>query len=210
MSKLGRPLVVAAFVGSLVFLGLAMAVVTGGPNWPALADDLDDYSVRPTPDGKFAVQNRVTQNPVGTRDSLPDAVLAAYRDAQTRSAARLRELNDEVTRYDAAIVDVNAVNEADRRALEKRLADLRTASVTLSRQLVDVTNQGSQAARTAGQRRTAAAARAAEVARLQAELDALRADLFQIETQQDRLRDEELRLRGGIDRAARRRERLAG
>ena len=212
MARFGKPLAVAAFVLCVLFLGFAVAVTAGGPNWRALAEDLPDFQIAPVGEGdavRYAVTDRVSGSSVKTEDSLPAAVVAAYREKSTRLRARKAELDERVGQTVQRIPLVAAVNAADVAAMDARVESLREQYRVASADLVAATAAGADAARKAGVVRSEAGERAEDLERLRGLLDAARADLYRVNRQIDGLRDLEVRLDGALARAERRRARLA-
>ena len=212
MARLGKPLAVAAFVLCVLFLGFAAAVSAGGPNWRAKAEALPGYEISTVGEGadrKFAVTNRVSAASVKTAASLPEAVLAAYKD----KAAKLREqktaADERIANVEQRIPLTQQINGADTAAFDARLAQMRARYEDLSRRLVAATAEGADAAREAGSVRAVADVRAEDIDRLRIELDAVRADLFRVRRQIEGLRDLKVRLDGAVARAERRAASLA-
>ena len=212
MARFGKPLAVAAFALCVLFFGFAAAVTLGGPNWRAYGEDLPAFQIAEVGEGadvRYGVIDRVTNSTVTTADSLPAAVVAAYREQTTRLRAEKAEREERVAAIEQAIPRDAAANRADTAAMDARLEGLRTAYADATRQLLDATAAGAEASRKAGGVRAVAGTRAEDLERLRGELDAVRADLFRTNRQIDALRDLEVRLNGALARAERRREQLA-
>ena len=209
MARFGKPLAVAAFALCVLFLGFSAAVVMGGPNWQAKAraEAMDGYLIAPVgegPDVRYGVTDRVTQQSVATGDSLPAAVVAAYKDRATKLRAEKAAADERIAGVEQRIPLVAALNDADTAAFDARLDAMRATYEDLSRQLVAATAEGAEAARRAGEVRSVADTRAEDIERLRIELDAVRADLFRVRRQIEGLRDLQVRLDGSLARAERR------
>ena len=213
MARFGKPLAVAAFALCMLFLGFSAVVVAGGPNWRAKGDAkaVERYLIAPVgegPDVRYAVTDRVTQQSVASADSLPAAVVAAYKDRATKLRAEKAAADERIAAVEQRIPLVAALNQADTAAFDARLAEMRATYEDLSRQLVAATAEGAEAARKAGSVRSVADTRAEDLERLRIELDAVRADLFRVRRQIEGLEDLKVRLDGSLARAERRAARL--
>ena len=212
MARFGKPLAVAAFALCVLFLGFAAAVVAGGPNWGAKRDALTGYEIGPVGDGpdvRYSVVNRVTAESVATADSLPAAVVAAYKDRAAKLRAEKSAADERIAAVEGLIPRTEAVNAADTAAFDARLDAMRAEYEDLSGKLVAATAEGAEAARRAGEVRAVADVRAEDLTRLRIELDAVRADLFRVRRQIEGLRDLKVRLDGSLARAERRAGSLA-
>ncbi|MFH5804921.1 hypothetical protein [Alienimonas sp. DA493] len=212
MARLGKPLAVAAFVLCVLFCGFAAAISAGGQNWDARAAELDEFSITPVGGGdqpiRYQVTDRVTTETVTTADSLPAAVVAAYREKTTRTQAERQALQDRVDRMEAEVPRRTQLNKADLIAMDARIAAQQAEYEELTREVEELTAEGARLAAQAEQLRSEAATRAEDADRLDAELDAIRTDAYRIDEQIEALKDRLVRLEGALARAERRRQQL--
>ena len=213
MARLGQPLTVAAFVLCVLFCGFAAAVTAGGENWGARAAELDEYAITTVGGGdqpvRYQVTDRVSTETVTTANSLPAAVVAAYKQRANVLQAERTAIQERVDRLKREAPLRKELNAADRAAMDVRLEGQQAEYERISDELVAVTDAGKEFSSQAERIRVEAGVRADDAARLAAELDALRADAVRIESQIAALEDRRVRLEGALARAERRREQLA-
>lgn len=212
MARLGKPLAVAAFVLCVLFCGFAVTVGAGGENWAAKAAELERYSITTVGGGeqpvRYQVTDRVTTETVTTVDSLPAAVVAAYKQRATALQQERTELQAAVDRMKAEVPVRDRLTDADLIAMDARLAYQSAEIERLSQELNAATAEGAELARRAEQIRQEADVRREDAERLAVQLDAVRTDAYRTDDQIAALEDRLVRLRGALDRAERRRDQL--
>ncbi|MEM7810229.1 MAG: hypothetical protein AAF532_01955 [Planctomycetota bacterium] len=212
MIKFAQVLSVGVAVISLLFMALMIVVSTGGPNWQAIADDIDDYSFEPvaTDIVRWEVVHRVTGTAIVTADTLPGAIVAALNDLDTRLANETVELEETIEAVRAQSDRVEEFREIDGDGIERGLALVRSQIEQIEAETVRLTADGKTAAERATATREVVDARRADVARLGSALSHVRAQQAAYMIQNDRLVDRLTRIRGELDRATARRELLTG
>ena len=213
MARLGPPLAVAAFVLCVLFCGFAAAVTAGGENWGARAAELDEFSITTVGGGdqpvRYQVTDRVSTETVTTANSLPAAVVAAYKQRAGDLQAERTATQERVDRLKREVPLRRELNGADLAAMGVRLEGQQAEYERISDELLAVTDEGAELSKQAERIRAEAGVRSDDADRLAAELDALRADAVRIESQIAALEDRRVRLEGALARAERRREQLA-
>lgn len=210
MTKVGKVLVVFTTVMSLAFLAFIGVTAVAGPNWQGTADALDGYTFEriggSTPGWK--VTERVAGKDLGTKARLPEAIVAAQNDRVQAQNNKKSALDQEITLVRQTLDAEKPAAEQDAAGVQARVRMLSETLDRLDKQVLALTQQGTQRAEQAEAVRTDAAARRSDVARLQNELAAVRADDYRVQEQIDQLKQRLIRLGGQIDRAERRQEQL--
>lgn len=210
MKKIAQTLSVAVAVVSVLFMALMVVVTTGGPNWRAISDDIEDYAFEAIAGERirWSVTHRVTGTAVTTADTLPGAIVAALEDRGTRLSERLEEAEatlEDIRRRSDRVEQFRAVDEG---GIERGFASLRSRIDEVVAETVRLTSDGGSAAETAAATRDVVEARRADAARIGTELGDVRTQIAAYETQNDRLRDRLTRIRGELGRAEARQEAL--
>ena len=213
MTKIAKILVVFTAVMSLAFVAFVAVTTLAGPNWRAMAADLDAYGVAEVPGEtvRYAVTRRVAtddRKTVTTADSLPAAIAAAQGDRLTVQQEEITALDEQIATTKQALDAEKQASAADAEGIKRRVEQLSAAVNTLNDEILRLTQEGTQQAVLAQQKRDEATRRRADVARLAAELAQVRTDRFRIEEQANELKNLLVRLDGMIDRADRRNEQL--
>lgn len=217
MTRFSKILVVFVAAASLSFFAFVGALVIGGPNWSAIADQMQntgDYGRQVTfkapdvPKGSWTVTHTRSNTSIGTDPLLPAVILKA----QDRV---LKDLKDELTDLNAKIqaetaardlakqtiaadhLGIKARAAAYEQQLQKLSADVVTATESLAQKGVDLTAIQKQFEE-----------RRFEVFRLQTQLELLRDDLFAAQRQRDALQDELLQLKESEQRLSARQQQL--
>jgi chromosome segregation ATPase len=213
MARLGPPLAVLAFVLCVTFCAFAAALNVGGTNWRLKADELREYSITTIGGGeapiRYELTDRVTTETLGTHDSYPAAVVAAYKARSAKLQERRGEIQARVDAMNAEVPTRIRLNDADRIAMDGRIRFQQSEYERLSNEIEVATRDGADLTRRAEAIRSEAATRTEDAERLEAELAAVRADLFRVQEQIAALEDRRVRLEGALARAERRRDQLA-
>jgi len=210
MTKAAKVLVVFTTVMSLAFLAFVGVTTVAGPNWQARAAELDGYTIERVPGDvpSYKVTERVAGKDLGSKPNMPSAIVAAQNDRTQAQNARKTELDAQIAAVKLARDEESAASKDDAAGVQLRLQRLSEELDRLDKEVLALTQQGTQKAQQAEAIRTDAAARRADVARVQNELAAVRADGFRVDEQIARLRQELIRIEGQIGRAERRRTQL--
>jgi len=172
-----RLLAILVTVLSIAFLGFALAVKLGGPNWDATARGMTAYQLTYVP-GENAQWTATSADgeSVGSSPVLPGVIVAALNDKIQKLQDQLNNLNERQPQVDENLTRLNQQIEADREALaagidDKRqhLAQLEQQTAQLSNQVIQQTAAGSAVEQVVSDRRS-------DVFRLQNQREVLRAD----------------------------------
>ncbi len=210
MTKLGKVLVVFVTVMSLAFAAFIGVTAVGGPNWPAMADELSDYTFKKT-GGEvpvWEVTYRVTGEGLGSSKSLPEAILDAQRHQKRIHAEKLQRLDASIEGLQQTIEFETNAAEIDKAGIEARFNALREQLDQVETEIANLTVEGTEQAQLAERIRNEVEARRTDVARLASELAQVRVDHFQVQEQITQLEQRLIRLNGQIDRADRRKSQL--
>ena len=210
MTKIGKALVVFVTVMSLAFVAFVFVTTIGGPNWQAKADELQRYSFEATGTDapQWNVTDRVTGKDLGTKNYLPEALLAAQSDLATLQGEQIRRLDTEIAAMQSILETERSTSVVDAQGIETRLADLSERTSQLDQQILQLTQQGTEKSQQAERLRADVEARRTDVARLQGELAQVRTDRYRLAEQIQQLQRRLVRLGGQIDRAERRQTQL--
>jgi chromosome segregation ATPase len=213
MTKLTRVLVVFITLASFGFMAFVFALVSGGPNWEALADQPEfarTVSLVPpsTPEGSWTASNRSTGAQLKSSKLLAEVVLEGQKAVLAELTSELQQLEPLVEPLKAQLAESRRIIGADAAALEARatawaaqLAKLSEALKQTNEQLQLRTVEATQVQRDLEERRF-------EVYRLQNQLELLRDDLFAAEQQREALISELTILKESEERLARRQQQL--
>jgi phage shock protein A len=220
MTKYSKVLVVVTAAASLLFLGIAVAAVVGGPNWNAEREELADFTFeisdgdppmwtvrtrRPqrTDNGSMEVQTVGAPTPV-----LAEAIARA-RDFQLRQQREeLERIENQIPQFEAAISETRELIEIDLKAVRKREAELTAELEAIHDQIEELTAQAIAKAEEARVVRLEGERRRDDVFRLRNQLAELRTDRFRAIEQKNKLEDRLRRLRGDNEKLERRRQDL--
>jgi hypothetical protein len=217
MGNISRILAVASAILSVAFFGFALVTTQlGGPNWQA-----ETAKLRATPQdpGGYVFTYTRGENAQWTASSttgdftksgkvLPDVIVSAYDDKIRTLQEKLTALNEELPQLEERTAQMDAAIAADLEALqqartqrEEYLAQLRDEYSTLSRQVVQKTEEGQQIEQVVEARRT-------DVFRLENQLQVLRADEARIEQIEQQMLDLIRQIDADLAKAQRRQSQL--
>lgn len=217
MTRFSKVLVVFVAAASLSFFAFVGALLVGGPNWSALADQMQntaDYGRQVTfkapdvPKGSWTVTHTRSNTSIGTDPLLPavilkaqDRILKDLRDeladlkAKIEAETAARDLANQTIAADHIGIKARATAYEDQ--LKKLATEVATATESLAQKGVDLTVVQKQFEE-----------RRFEVFRLQSQLELLRDDLFAAQRQRDALLDELLQLKESQQRLSARQQQL--
>jgi chromosome segregation ATPase len=213
MTRASKVLVVMIALGSLGIAAFAAALVTGGPNWEAIAQspEISKFvSISRTDTGQYTGTMRVSGEQVGSSANLADVVIKSQQKVLSDLRARVTELQPKVEQLTTASAAVVETVEKDKAGLEahaalwsKQLQALSDEIARLTAELSQKASQNTQIQQELGERRF-------EVLRLHNQLELLRDDLFAAETQRNALQRELLLLEESRKRLEHRKKQLKG
>ncbi|MDZ4688044.1 MAG: hypothetical protein SH850_23465 [Planctomycetaceae bacterium] len=215
MTRLSKVLVIAIALGSLGIAAFAAALVTGGPNWEAIAQSPEisqSVSITRNETGLYSATMRVTGEQVTTSPSknLAEVVVKSEQKILADLKSQVQELQPKVEALIPVSAAVLAVIERDHAGLQthanlwsKQLQALSADIARLTAELTQKASQNTLIQQELGERRF-------EVLRLQNQLELLRDDLFAAETQRDALQRELLLLEESRKRLESRQNQLKG
>jgi len=215
MTRLSKVLVIAIALGSLGIAAFAAALVTGGPNWEAIAQSSEisqSVSITRNETGLYSATMRVTGEQVTTSPSknLAEVVVKSEQKILADLKSQVQELQPKVEALIPVSAAVLAVIERDHAGLQthanlwsKQLQALSADIARLTAELTQKASQNTLIQQELGERRF-------EVLRLQNQLELLRDDLFAAETQRDALQRELLLLEESRKRLESRQNQLKG
>lgn len=209
MTKISKLLAVLVSAACFAFLGFALVLFVGGPNWQALsrAEDLGNYAFDRTTSEppQWTVKRKRPEGNVGTATgSLAEAIIAARKDLDQRQKADIKAASDKLPGLEDELKQVRTRLSADRNALqarEKWLGEqyeaLRSRQQEVSAETVKTTKAVHDALQTAKSRRE-------DALRLQNQLEEIAVDRFRAEEQRRKLEILLIEVQAEIDRLERR------
>jgi len=195
MSRLTRVLVVFIAAASLGFAAFALALVNGGPNWEALADQPEfsksiSVSLPQTPGGSYSAKHRSTGQDIKSSKILAEVVVEGQKKVLAELTEQLQQLEPKLEPLKQQVAETRRVIGVDTAGLEARakawsdqLNKLTNDLNQLNQQLQSRTVVATQTQRELEERRF-------EVYRLQNQLELLRDDLFAAVQQREALESE--------------------
>lgn len=205
MLKISKILAVFIAVGSLAFVGLAVATTFGGPDWNAELSKpyFAGYKVsqsageNPTWSATRADGKQVAAN----IKALPAIIVKVLADARQEYAAEITRLNEREAALTPRIALLQAAMAKDKIALEQHEAELRSRLEQLRQQTSSVAGQAASAAAEAQKLENTIASRRDDIFRLRQQLEELRADMFQLNQMRVELDNQLTQVRGDLQRA---------
>ncbi len=216
MASIGRPLVVVVFLGSLAFLGFALAAVYGGPNWTAEMRELEGkephqgfiFNKSETTPVKWSVKRSGNDQQISSSPVQGEVVAAAYKALTASQQTELQKLQEEETgfkelkeKYSTALPQDQASLEAARKDLLTMLEQTRAQGAKLATEVAQKTEEAQKIEQRIAERRD-------DVIRLRAQLDEVRADHFRLDELRTELNDQLQQLVSLLDRAEERNQQL--
>lgn len=216
MTNFGKIFVVLGAVVSMAFAAIAMAIVTGGPNWQAEMNSSplkDEFSFETkTSDNGALTYNatfRKTGQSIGSPTSNPaDVVLAARKKLKEDLAAQQQQVDQEIATVGPLPENTLKVIEVDSEAIREREQRWQTQLDQVNRALTASLDEFNEKAQELQELRRVGQERRDEGLRLANQLDLLRTDLFSLQKQAESLRQELTNLEDSRDRLARRNAQL--
>ncbi|HUQ68103.1 MAG TPA: hypothetical protein VM165_01185 [Planctomycetaceae bacterium] len=213
MTRFSKVLVIAIALGSLGIAAFAAALVTGGPNWEAIAQSPEiskSVSISRNETDIYAATMRVSGEQVASSKNLAEVVVKSEQKILADLKSQVQELQPKVEALIPQSAAVLAVIERDHAGLlthaelwSKQLQALSTEIARLTAELTQKASQNTLIQQELGERRF-------EVLRLQNQLELLRDDLFAAETQRNALQRELLLLEESRKRLENRQRQLKG
>ncbi len=198
-NTVNKVLAVVVSVASVAFLTLVLAYVSGGVNWQseARASDLNEYyfTLSEGENPQWTVKG-VGDKVVATVDGnkLPEAILKARKDLETRKKAELAKFTQQIPAVEARLSEVQQLQAADEQAMAAKEQKLRGYLAKLNKAILGLSDQLAKRVLDTTAARTQAANRRKDVYRLTNELEVLRTDRARLVELRRELTDELLRL----------------
>jgi uncharacterized protein (DUF3084 family) len=213
MQSLSRILLIFVTAASLAFMAFAGALVTGGPDWIALANSTEvsrEVAITPpvVPNGPWTATHRLSGSSVSSNPIVAQVVTDAQKRVLDDLKQQLQAAGPELESLKAQLDGARQVNERDLPGIELRFAESAARLKVLTEQIQKTTDEleaGNLVVATA--QRELATLRD-EVYRLQAVLELLRDDLFAAEAQRQALKNELMGLQESQRRLERRNQQL--
>jgi chromosome segregation ATPase len=197
MTRLSKILVVIVAFGSLGMAAFSAALVTGGPNWEAIAQspEISKFvAITQNDTGQWSGTMRVSGEQVGSSLNLAEVVIKSQQKILADLKAQIQELQPRVEALGPQSVAVQGVIEKDIAGLEAHGELWARQLKALSDEVARLTTVLSQKAAQTTQIQQELGERRFEVLRLHNQLELLRDDLFAAETQRDALQRELIQL----------------
>jgi hypothetical protein len=203
ITRIAKILTVFMTTVSILFMGVAVAIHSSGPNWQADIQALPDYDFKynggesPT----WTVKRREANSPaLITSPSLPAVIGKAYDDL----AARNKDVTDKAVQpvqgLQTQIADIKATVAVDKVALETRMNALSQTLKDVNKTVSDLALEGDKLTRQANSIREEARDRREDKNRLLRQLQQIEADHFHLAAQERRLLDTMFQLTGELRR----------
>ncbi len=217
MTRFSKVLVVFVAATSLGFFAFVGALVLGGPNWTALANQIQNtpdygrqvaFKAPDVPKGSWTATHIRSNTSIATDPLLAAVILKAQdrilKDLKDELADLKAKIDAETAARDLAVQTITADHAgikvraaAYNEQLKKIAAEIATATENLSQKGVELTKVQKQFEE-----------RRYEVFRLQSQLELLRDDLYASQRQRDALQDELLQLKASQQRLSARQQQL--
>jgi hypothetical protein len=188
---------------SVLFMGVALAIHSTGPNWEEDIQKLPDYTFKYTPGESptWSVSHRLSSNtPIATSPVLPAVIAKAYAHQATRNQAEQTKQEQPVEGLKAQILVMNATVEVDKKALTTRITQLTATMVDVDKKIAELDLAGDQLTKDANANRLEARDRREDKNRLLRQLQQIEADQFHLQAQKRRLLDTMFQLKGELRR----------
>lgn len=210
LTTISKCLAVFTVVASLTFLGVAVIATASGPNWAGELDELPQFTFTKTVSETgttWGVKSRVDED-FSKNGILPEVIVAARSRLKQDQEAELGELRRQTDAVSVRLKQYKEWIATDLKAVDARVAQLKTDLTDINQQIIDKTTEGTKLAEETSQVQVDTETRRQEVIRLQAQLKEIRADKFRADEQKKRLVDLLARVTGNIDRVDRRNRQL--
>ncbi|MEX0728245.1 MAG: hypothetical protein WD065_18390 [Planctomycetaceae bacterium] len=198
MANLGKVLVFATMVFSLVFMGTALAVYYGGPNWEAQIENLPEYLFEksPTIPGQRPTWTAV-KNPTNAKDQqeqvnsgvvLPKVIIATQAHKLQRQRDAIGVLQPQIEQIQQQMTYTKSLIDADMIALTTKEEQLVQELKVLDEDIEELKQQAITQTQLAFTIQEETERRREDVFRMAQFLDSLRTDLSFAQQLQEELR----------------------
>lgn len=203
ITTIAKVLTVFITTVSILFMGVALAIHSTGPNWQEDIQKLPDYTFKYTPGESptWSVSHRLdSATPIATSPVLPLVISKAYADQARRNADDTAKKLQPIEGLKAQIVIINQTVEVDKKALTTRIEKLTATMLFVNQQITKLALAGDALTKEANANRDEAADRRDDKTRLLRQLQQIEADHFQLDAQKKRLLDTMFQLKGELRR----------
>lgn len=217
MTRFSKVLVVFVAAASLSFVAFVGALVVGGPNWTALASQMQNtpdygrqvsFKAPDVPKGSWTATHIRSNTSIATDPLLPAVIVKAQERILKDLRDELADLKGKIEAETAARDLANQTITADHAGIKVRsdayLVQLKTLAAEIEESTQQLSQQGVDLTKVQKQFEE----RRFEVFRLQSQLELLRDDLYGAQRQRDALRDELLQLKESQQRLETRQKQL--
>ena len=207
MMKLNKTLTVFVFFTSVAFMGFALAVWAGGPNWKVRADELPEFAIEAptTPETPYTVKWRLKDDQIGGQPaSLPAAIVVAQGEQIKAQQAELQQLEQSIPSVQSSIEQAKAAITVDLKAMNDRQAELDKQLRDLTARIVETGKQADSKTQEAQQKYATLKLRREEYLMMSTQLKELRAERLLAEAEAQKLQDLLMAMKGNLERAERR------
>lgn len=211
MMKLNKTLAIFVFFTSVAFMGFALAVWAGGPNWKARAEELPEFSIEApsAPETPYTVKWRLKDDQIsGQPASLPAAIVAAQGAKVTAQQDELQQLEQQIPVVQSGIEQAKSAIATDLKAMSDRQAELDKQLRELTATIVATAKEADAKTQEAQQKYGTLKLRREEYLMMSTQLKELRAERQLAEAEVQKLRDLLMAMKGNLERAERRQKLL--
>lgn len=204
LTQISKILAVFVTIASLAFVGFAVATTFGGPDWVAVAQDIDGYSFSKSdgPDAQWSATRARDAGNVGSSKVLPDLITKVLNEKAQQNQQRISELQSRLPLIEQRIAAQSQFEPVDVKALEEHQAWLLAQLTATREELQRVSADAIEATNESQKLEQQIVARREDVLRLEAQVDELRADLFRLEAIRRQLNDLVNQVEGDLARAS--------
>jgi regulator of replication initiation timing len=203
ITKIAKVLTVFIMTVSVLFMGVALAIHSSGPNWQEDMQALPDYDFAHTSgeSPSWSVKFRTPDaTSLGNSPTLPFVIGKAYDDLATRNQAETAAAIQPIEGLRSRIADTNATVEVDKVALVTRIDQLSKTLADVNKKVSDLALAGDKLIKQANSTREEARDRREDKNRLLRQLQQIEADHFHLAAQEGRLLDTMFQLTGELRR----------
>jgi len=212
ITKLSKLLAIFVTVASLAFVGFAMATVFGGPDWKTEmnAEYFDGYTITKSsgPDGTWTATRASDEGSAGSSKALPEVLTKVMDEVAGIRTQKLSELAAQEAAIQKRIDDLKGLLPNDEAGVATYIAGIRERLSAARKQEADVAAQVIAATNESQKIESQVANRRDDVLRLQEQVAELKADIFRLEEIEVDLVDRLNQIRGSLELASERQNRL--